>query len=85
MEWFGYSVSLHPPGGLDSNKFDAMEDMFHIQVKDELFDEDWLKCFATEIMDAKHEKTDVVDFMKETTHLHAHQKRGLPWVLQENR
>jgi hypothetical protein len=24
----------------NSNKFDAMEDMFHIQVKDELFGED---------------------------------------------
>jgi hypothetical protein len=40
MEWFDYSIPLHPPGGLDLNKFDAMEDMFHIQVKDKLFGED---------------------------------------------
>jgi hypothetical protein len=41
MEWFfDYSIPLHPPGGLDSKKFDAMEDMFHIQVKDKLFGED---------------------------------------------
>ncbi len=59
--------------------------MFHIQVKDELFGEDWLKCFATEILDAKHEKTDVVDVMKGLTHLNAHQKADLPWVLQENK
>ncbi len=43
MEWFNCSVPLCPPGGLDLNKFDAMEDMFHIQVEDKLFGEDWLK------------------------------------------
>jgi hypothetical protein len=74
-----------PPGGLDSNKFDAMEDMFHIQVKDKLFDEDWLKSFATEIHDAKHEKADLVEAMKGLTHLNAHQKADLLWVLQENK
>jgi hypothetical protein len=40
MEWFDYSIPLHPPGGLDSNKFNAMEHMFYIQVKDEIFGED---------------------------------------------
>ncbi len=40
MEWFDYSIPLRPPGGLDSNKFNTMEDMFHIQVKDKLFGED---------------------------------------------
>jgi hypothetical protein len=34
------SIPLCSPGGLDSNKFDTMEDMFHIQVEDELFGED---------------------------------------------
>ncbi len=40
MEWFDCSIPLCPPGGLDSNEFDAMEDMFHIQVKDKIFGED---------------------------------------------
>jgi hypothetical protein len=40
MEWFDYSIPPHPPGDFDSNKFDAVEDMFYIQVKDELFGED---------------------------------------------
>ncbi len=62
-----------------------MEDMFHIQVKDELFGEDWLKSFTTEILDAKYEKTDVVEVMKRLTHLNAHQKAVLLWVLQENK
>ncbi len=74
MEWFDYSIPLCPPGGLDSNKFDALEDMFNIQVKDKLFGEDWLKCFGTEILNAKYEKTDVVEVMKGLTHLNAHQK-----------
>jgi hypothetical protein len=43
------------PGGLDLNTFDAMEDMFHIQVKNKLFGEYWLKCFATMIPDANYE------------------------------
>ncbi len=66
------------------NKFDAMENMFHIQVEDELFGEDWLKCFATEILDAKFERADVVGVVKRHTHLNAHQKADLLQVLQEN-
>jgi hypothetical protein len=77
-------TSFHPPGGLDLNKFDAIEDMFHIQVKDELFGEDWLECFATEILDAKYKRTDAVEVVKGLTHLNAHQKTDLLRVLQEN-
>ncbi len=49
--------------------------MFHVQLKDEIFGEDWLKSFATEILDAKYKKTDVAEFMKGLTHLDAHQKQ----------
>jgi hypothetical protein len=84
MEWFDCSIPLHSPGGLDSKEFDAMEDMFHIQVEDEIFGEDWLECFATEILDAKYEKTDVAEVMKRLTHLNAHQKADMLQVLQEN-
>ncbi len=77
MEWFDCSIPLRPPGGLDSKEFDAMEDMFHIQVEDEIFGEDWLECFATEILDAKYEKTDVAEVMKGLTHLNTHQKADL--------
>jgi hypothetical protein len=84
MEWFDCSIPLCPPGGLDSKEFDAMEDMFHIQVEDEIFGEDWLECFAAEILDAKYDKTDVADVVKGLTHLNAHQKADLLKVLQEN-
>ncbi len=55
MKWFDCTIPLCLPGGLDSKEFDAMEDMFHIQVEDKLFGEDWLKCFATKILDTKYE------------------------------
>ncbi len=74
MEWFDCTIPLCPPGGLDSNKFNVTEDMFHIQVEDKIYGEDWLECFPTEILDAKYEKTDVAEVVKGLTHLNAHQK-----------
>ncbi len=84
MEWFDCSIPLCPPGGLDWKDFDAMEDIFHIQVEDKIFGEDWLECFATEILDAKYERTYVAEVVKGLTHLNAHQKADLLQVLQEN-
>ncbi len=52
-----------------------MEHIFHIQLKDEIFGEDWLKSFVTEILDAKYKKTDVVEVIKGLTYLDAHQKQ----------
>ena len=59
--------------------------MFHIQVKDEHFGKDWLKCFATKILNAKYECTDVADVVDGLPHLNIHQKSDLLQVLQENR
>jgi hypothetical protein len=61
-----------------------MEDMFHIQVKDKIFGEDWLECFTTEILDAKYKKTDVSEVVKVLMHLNAHQKADLLSVLWDN-
>jgi hypothetical protein len=44
MEWLDCSIPLCPPGGQDSKKFGAMEGMFFILTKDELFGEDCLHC-----------------------------------------
>jgi hypothetical protein len=54
-----------------------MEDKFHIQVKDEIFAEDWCECFATEILDAKYEETDVAEVVKGLNHVNVHQKADL--------
>jgi hypothetical protein len=74
MEWFDCSIPFCPSGSLNLAEFDAVEDRLHIQVKDKIFGEDWLKCFATEILDAKYECTDVADVVDELTHLNKHQK-----------
>jgi hypothetical protein len=50
---------------------------YHIQVKDKLFGEDWLKCFATKILDAKYECTDVAEVVDGLTHLNIHQRADL--------
>ncbi len=85
MEWFDCSIPLKPLGGSDSTEFDAMQDVFHIQVEDKLFGEDLLKCFATEILGAKYEMTDVTEIVIGLTHLNAHQKADLLRVLRENK
>jgi hypothetical protein len=51
MEWFDCSVPLRPLGGLTSTDFEATEDVFFVQTEDELVGEDWLKYYATEILD----------------------------------
>eukprot|EP00804_Cyclotella_cryptica_P013076 CCRYP_002363-RA/>CCRYP_002363-RA protein AED:0.38 eAED:0.38 QI:0/-1/0/1/-1/1/1/0/217 len=84
MEWFDYSRPLQPPGGLDLKDFDAMEDMFFIQAEDELFDKDWLSCYATDILDAKYEWADVAEVVDKQTHLNAHHKKDPLQVLQDN-
>jgi hypothetical protein len=41
-----------------------MEDMYQIQLEDELLGVDWLQCFATHILDTKYKFTatkDVID------------------------
>jgi len=84
MEWFDCFLPLWPPDGLDSKDFDAMEDMLFIQAEDELFGKDWLSCYATDILDAKYEWTDVAEVVDKQTHLNAHQKKDLLQVLQDN-
>ncbi len=58
--------------------------MFHIQVEDKLFGEDWIKCFAAKILDAKYERTVIVEVVKGLTYLNLHQKADLLQVNQEN-
>ena len=68
MEWYDCSIPLCPPGGLDSQEFDVMEDMFHIQVEDELLGQDWLQIFLISIIDAKFEWADVAEVLDRLSH-----------------
>ena len=56
-----------------------MENMFHIQVKDELFGENWIECFATAtvIMGATYEQVDVHGVIDNLSHLNACQNADL--------
>ena len=54
MEWFDCSIPLCIPGGLHTKEFNVMEGMFFVETDDELLSEDWLNCYATEILDAQY-------------------------------
>jgi len=74
MWWYHCVLPLRPKGGLSSADFDAMEDSFYIQTEDELSGEDWLDSYATHILDAKYEYTEVRDVVEALTHVNAKQK-----------
>ena len=54
-----------------------MEDAMHVQTEDELLGEDWFGNYATNILYAKYNKTDVNDVVKQQSHLPAAQKKDL--------
>jgi hypothetical protein len=85
MEWCDCSIPLCPPGGLGLKGFHTMEDVVHIQVKDELLGlcHDWLQCLVMTILDAKYEWTDIPEFVNKLLHLNAHQKADLLQVLHD--
>jgi hypothetical protein len=84
MRWYACALPLRPKNGLNSKEFDAIEDSLFIQVEDELFGEDWIKCFATCILDAKYNWTDARDVVDKLSHLNTHQKADLLEILREN-
>ena len=71
-----------PHRGLTSKDFDHMEDSHFIQHEDELLGQDWLKLYATEILDAKYQWTDVRDIVENQHHLTACPKCDLLDVLK---
>jgi len=54
-----------------------MEDAMHVQIKYELLGEDWLDNYATEILDAKYNKTNVNNVVQQQNHLTASQPSGI--------
>ena len=53
MEWFESLLPLRYPSVINAKTFDDMEDALFIQQEDELFGEDWLDFYATEILEDK--------------------------------
>ncbi len=72
MVWYDCMLPMPLRKGLMSADFDHMEDMYHIQFEDELLGKDLLELYATEILDAKYQWTDIWDVMESLMQLTAH-------------
>ena len=81
MEWFDSILPLRDPKGLQSQDFDEMEDAMFIQQDNELLGEVWIASFATKILDARYEHTDIGDVVDKQTHLNDCQRDNLLTVL----
>jgi hypothetical protein len=84
MLWYDSTLPMRPRKGLTSEDFDHMEDSYFIQYEDELLGQDWLQLYATEILDAKYEWTDVRDVVDAQHHLTARQKCDLLTILKRH-
>jgi len=80
MLWYNSTLPMHPCKGLTSADFDQMEDTYYI----ELLGHDWLEMYATEILDARYQWTDVQEVVDGQTHLRAQQKCDLLDVLKQH-
>jgi hypothetical protein len=59
MEWFDNELPMRNPHLLQNKEFEAiMAEIIEIQQEEEHFAMDWYDptCYATKILDAKHEK-----------------------------
>jgi hypothetical protein len=85
MEWFNNELPMRNPHHLQNKKFEAMAEIVEIQQEEELFGMDWYDptCYATEILDAKCEKFEVDEVIKQLNHLKLEQKDNLRKVLKE--
>ena len=79
-----YFAVIRDPSSLDTKSFIDMKDAMFIQTEDELLGDDWLDSFATEILDAKYNKTDVKDVVKQQTHVSANSQKDLLELLEKH-
>ena len=85
MEWFESLLPLRDSYGLNAKTFDDMEDALFIQQEDELFGEDWLDSYATEILEDKYNPTDINDAVSNMDHLKDDQKEDLKVLLNKHK
>ena len=84
MLWFDNVLPMRPGTVISSADFADMEDHYHIQLEDDLLGNDWLECYATEILDAKYEWTNIEKVVRDLNHLTAPQQEGLLSVLKRH-
>eukprot|EP00957_Ditylum_brightwellii_P005517 422348-Ditylum_brightwellii.AAC.1 len=81
MEWYKNALPMQPNHGLILSDFPEMEESYFIQLKDKLFGKDWLHIYATKILNAKYEITDVIGVVNRQDHLTQSQKDDKLYVL----
>ena len=59
MGLFESLLPLRDPSGINYKTVNDMEDALLTQQEDELFEEDWLDSYATEILESKYNPTDI--------------------------
>ena len=84
IEWYDSTLPLRDPHGLACDNFKEMEDSLYTQVEDEVLGEDWLDSYATEILDAKYEKANILDVVNNQKHLNKSQRNDLFRVLKRH-
>ena len=85
MEWFEGLLHLRDPSVINAKTFDDIEDALLIQQEDEIFGEDWLDSYATEILEAKYNPTDINDAVSNMDHLKDDQKEDLKVLLNKHK
>eukprot|EP00957_Ditylum_brightwellii_P053311 4041495-Ditylum_brightwellii.AAC.1 len=58
-----------------------MEESYFVQLEEELFGKDWLHSYATKILNAMYEFTDVIDMVNQQDYLTQSQKNDLLLLL----
>ena len=84
MEWYNSILPTRPRVGLTSTDFDDMEDQYFTQLGDEILGKDWSESFATEILDATYEFTDVATVVNDLQCLDQNQKDDLLNALRKH-
>ena len=76
---------MRDPHSIDKEEFWTMADAFAVQVEEDFLGKDWLDShFAAPIMDAKYEKIDIPELVKELNHLTENQKQDLKGLLEKH-
>jgi len=71
---------MHSCKGLPAQDFDDMEDVYHIQFEDELFGQYWFELYATQILYARYQWTDMKDVIVKHEHLNDKQTTDLLFI-----
>ena len=85
IEWFENELPLRDPHLLKDEDFASMATIIEIQQEVEFFGMDWYDpdCYAIEILDAKYEKVQIDEVVKQLEHLNIQQKADIKQVLSE--